>query len=205
MTKAILFDLGNVLVGFDFKRGYSNIESCCRLQASQIPEVIGGSGLVPLFERGQVSGEEFFQKISLLLGLTVSYERFCGLWSAIFLPSPLVSESLLSGLRQRYRMVLVSNTNEIHFQMIRQNYALLEHFDSYVLSYQVGAMKPAEQMFAEAVRQADCRPEECFYTDDVLEFVEGGRRYGLDAVQFRGATELEQELTRRGIQWNELS
>jgi putative hydrolase of the HAD superfamily len=95
--------------------------------------------------------------------------------------------------------VLVSNTNDIHFQMIRRTYGVIRHFDAHVLSYQIGAMKPDEGMFEEAVRQANCRPEECFYTDDVMEFVEAGRSFGLDAVQFLGADQLAKELRKRGI------
>jgi FMN phosphatase YigB (HAD superfamily) len=47
--------------------------------------------------------------------------------------------------------------------------------------------------------KAGCRPEECFYTDDIAEYVEGARRMGIDAVQFQGAEQLESELLARGI------
>lgn len=199
MIKAILFDLGNVLVQFDLARGYQAVEPYSRYRAPEMPRLIAASGLVHPYERGEISSQEFFGRICGVLGLEVSYHEFCRLWSAIFLPEPLVPEDLLAGLRRRYRMVLVSNTNDIHFRMIQQNYPLLRHFDAHVLSYQVGAMKPSERMYEEAVRQARCEPGDCFYTDDVPDFVEGGRKHGLDAVQFRGAADLEQELTRRGL------
>jgi FMN phosphatase YigB (HAD superfamily) len=199
VIKALLFDLGNVIVAFDFRRGYRAIEGYSPYSAEEIPKRISSSGLVPPYERGEISSEEFFRRLSELLSLRVSYEQFCDLWSTIFLPEPLLAEPLLAGLRRRYRMVLLSNTNDIHFRKIRRTYPVVGQFDAHVLSYEVGAMKPSERIYEEAIRQAGCRPEECFYTDDVAEFVEGGRRQGLDAVQFRGAEALEEELRQRGV------
>jgi putative hydrolase of the HAD superfamily len=201
VIKAVLFDLGNVLVGFDFARGYQAIESVSSYRAQDIPQRISASGLVPPYERGELSSEEFFERLSDVLGLHTSYKQFCELWTTIFLPDPLVPEELLAGLRRRYRMVLVSNTNDIHFRMIQASYKLIGHFDALVLSYKVGAMKPAGRIYEEAIRQASCEPRECFYTDDVADFVQEARRHGLDAVQFRGPEQLEQDLRSRGLEW----
>ena len=61
---------------------------------------------------------------------------------------------------------------------------MLRHFDDLVLSYEVKAMKPSPLIYREAIARAQCRPEECFYTDDIAAYVEGARREGIDAVQF---------------------
>ena len=59
---------------------------------------------------------------------------------------------MLEGLRRRYHLVLVSNTNALHFEMIRETYAhLLRHFDDLVLSYEVRAMKPQPEIFQAAL------------------------------------------------------
>ncbi len=194
-----MFDLGKVLVGFDYTRGYRALEPHCRFPASEIPARINAAGLVLPFERGEVSNQAFFEGLSAALGLEVSYDRFCELWSEIFLPEPLLADELLAGLHSRYRLVLISNTNDIHFRMIERTYPLLRHFEARALSYQVGAMKPAAAMYQEAVRLAGCPPEQCLYIDDVREFVEAGRRHGLDAVQFQGESRLVEELRKRGI------
>ncbi len=201
MTKALLFDLGNVLVAFDFRRGYKALQPFCPHQAEDIPVLLSKSGVVPPYERGEISSEDFFERLSDVLALEVSYKQFRDLWSTIFLPEPVLPEDFIAALHRRYRMVLVSNTNDIHFRMIRDTYPAVRRFDAYVLSYEVGAAKPAEKIYAEAARQAGFRAEECFYLDDVLEFVEGARRYGLDAVQFTGREELERALRGRGVEW----
>jgi putative hydrolase of the HAD superfamily len=199
LTKALLFDLGNVLVAFDFARGYEAISGHTPVAPGEFPARIAATGLVPRFERGEISPEHFFEALSSALGLDLPYKHFCDLWSTIFLPDPLVPDELLARLHRRYRLVLISNTNAIHFQMIHRTYALLRHFDAFVLSYEVGAMKPDRHIYQAAVDRAGCRPEECFYTDDVPEFVDSGRRLGLDAVAFTGAADLERHLQERRL------
>ncbi len=83
--------------------------------------------------------------------------------------------------------------------MIRKQYPLIRHFDHYVLSYQVGAMKPSPRIYEEALRNARCRPDECFFTDDLLPFVEGARSLGIEAVQFQSFAQIQAEMKSRGI------
>jgi putative hydrolase of the HAD superfamily len=201
MIKAIIFDLGRVIVPFDFKRGYARMEALCGIPAAEIPARIRPTGLVPRFESGQIEPHDFVAQLSAHLNLNASYEDFCEIWSSIFLPETLVPEELLRALRRNYRLVLLSNTNAIHFDMIRENYPLLRNFDSFVLSYEVGAMKPSPVIYRRAIAEAQCQADECFFTDDIAEYVEGAREQGIDAVQFQSAAQIEEELGRRGVIW----
>jgi epoxide hydrolase-like predicted phosphatase len=201
MIKAVIFDLGRVIVPFDFHRGYRAMEPLCAYPAAEIPTRIATTDLVQRFESGQVEPEEFVRQLSGILDLKVSYKDFCGIWSSIFLPETLIPESLLASLRERYRLLLLSNTNAIHFQMIEENYPLLRQFHDFVLSYRVGAMKPSPKIYQEAVRRAGCRPEECFFTDDIAAYVEAAREQGIDAVQFQSQQQIERELRARGVEF----
>jgi putative hydrolase of the HAD superfamily len=200
MYKAVIFDLGKVLIHFDFKRGYRELESLCPYAAAEIPRRIAPTGLVERFETGLIEPAEFVSRLSAILDLKVDYTGFCRIWSCIF-GEPLVEDRMLEGLAARYRLLLLSNTNAIHFAMVRENYPILRHFHELILSYEVKAMKPKREIFRAAVERAGCRPEECFYTDDVPEYVEAARRFGIDAVQFESASQLERELAARGIEW----
>jgi FMN phosphatase YigB (HAD superfamily) len=199
--KAILFDLGRVLVHFDFQIGYRGLETACGVSAADIPRRLSPGGLVERFESGQVSPEAFFEEFQRTLGIQLPFEQFCEIWSSIFTHA-ILPESMLAGLRKRYRMVLLSNTNALHFVMIRQWYEhLLRHFDALILSHEVGAMKPDDKIFDAAVNAAGCRPEECFYTDDIERYVAAARTRGIDAVVFQSRAQLEEELHKRGITW----
>ena len=201
MIKAILFDLGRVIVPFEFGRGYARIEALCGVPAGEISGRIRPTGLVEKFECGAIDSHDFVRQFSAVLGLDCSHEEFAEIWSSIFLPETLIPESLLAGLAKNYRLVLVSNTNALHFEMIRNNYPLLSHFHSLVLSYQVGAMKPSPLIYRRAIEEAGCEPHECFFTADMPAFVAGAREQGIDAVQFESAAHTEAELRRRGVFW----
>ena len=199
MHKAIIFDLGKVLVHFDFKRGYTALEGLCPYPAREIPKHIS-SELVERFETGLVEPRDFVEQLIGMLDLRLDYDGFVAIWNSIFTDT-LVPEEILEGLAARYRLILLSNTNAIHFAGLRQKYGLLRHFHSLVLSYEVQAMKPHQAIYHKALEAAGCRPEECFYTDDIAAYVEAARKLGIDAVQFESAAQIERELTARGIRW----
>jgi putative hydrolase of the HAD superfamily len=201
MHKAILFDLGRVLVHFDFRIGYEALEKTCGCPAAEIPRRLAPTGLVERFESGKVEPREFFDEFRSTLGIELEFDRFCEIWSSIFTHA-ILPETMLAGLSGRYRMVLLSNTNALHFAMIREWYPhLLRHFDALVLSYEVGAMKPRADIFKAAVAAAECAPEECFYTDDIVAYVEAARAYGIDGVVFESREQLEAAMRDRGIAW----
>jgi len=195
----VIFDLGGVIVPFDFKRGYAKMEGLCGYAAAEIPARLRTTDLVTRFESGQVEPEEFVRQLSDILELKATYEEFCELWTSIFLPDTLVPDSLLERIHARRRLLLLSNTNDIHFTMVERNYPIMRHFDDHVLSYRVGALKPSPLIYKEAIARAGCRPEECFFTDDVAAYVEGAVREGIDAVRFESAAQVERELMNRGV------
>jgi putative hydrolase of the HAD superfamily len=201
MIKAVIFDLGRVIVPFDFRRGYAKLEALCGIPAADIPKRLSSTDLVQRFESGRIEARDFVREFSGHLNLETTYELFCEIWSSVFLPETLVGEDLLRGIARNYRLLLLSNTNVIHFEMIRRNYALVRHFHSCVLSYEVGAMKPAPLIYQRAIEAAGCEAAECFFIDDMEINVEGARSQGMDAVQFQSEAQIAEELRRRGVHW----
>jgi glucose-1-phosphatase len=199
MIGAVIFDLGGVIVPLDFQSVYAAIGTLCPYPAAEIPRRIRASGLVDRYETGQLDSRAFVAQLSALLDLHVSYEQFCELWSALFLREPLIPESLFAELSSRYPLILLSNTNQMHFENVRARFPLLGHFHHLVLSYQVGAAKPSRRIYEEAVARAGCLAGECFFTDDVPAFVEGAKQAGMDAVRFLDYAQLEGELRARRI------
>jgi putative hydrolase of the HAD superfamily len=199
--KALIFDVGKVLIPFDFKRGYQELEKLCGLTVPEIRQRIAATGLVMPFEKGMIETQVFVERLSAALGLDSEHDGFCRAWSCIF-HDQLIPDSTFAALSTRYRLMLLSNTNFLHFQMIRKNYSsLLEHFHDRILSFEVHAAKPEPEIFQAAIQRAGCRAEECFFTDDLAENVEAARREGIDAVQFESAEQLEREMRARGIVW----
>src|SRR5580698_8190010 len=95
MHKAVIFDLGRVLVDFDFQRGYRALEALCPYAAAEIPGRIFPGGLVRQFETGLIDPHDFYAQFSNLLDLTIDYPRFCEIWNCIFTQA-LLPEALLA-------------------------------------------------------------------------------------------------------------
>jgi glucose-1-phosphatase len=203
VIQAIIFDMGRVLIPFDFDRAYARMTTRCGLSAAEIRRRLHGAGIVPEYESGRIASRDFVAKVGNLLEISLDFEEFCDIWSSIFLPETLIPEAFVASLSRRYRLVLLSNTNEIHYTMLEPRYPILRHFHAYTLSHEVGAMKPEPAIYADAVAKAGCAPADCFFTDDIAEYVEGARRFGIDAEQFRGFEALCADLAARGIVWED--
>lgn len=197
--RAVFFDLGNVLVPFDIRRAYSALESASPLAIPEMAQRLRASKLVPDYECGRIGDLPFFGELRDLLQLRSSFEEFCEIWNGIFLPASLVPETLLDRLRERYTLLLLSNTNAIHFRYLELHYPHIGYFHHRTLSHEAGAQKPDAAIYLAALAQAGVDPGEVFFTDDLEENIEAARRLGMDGAQFTTVADLESELQLRGI------
>ncbi len=199
MIKAVIFDLGRVIVPFDFSIGYRQLEPLCGVPAAEIPARVAESGLAVRLESGEIEPHAFVEELGRLLGFVLSYEEFSRIWCSVFMKPTLIPESLVEAISKTHRLVLLSNTNSIHFDMLRAEYPILRHFHACILSHEVKAMKPNPKIYQAAIAAAGFAPEECFFADDIADYVAGARAAGIDAVQFQSAAQIEAELRARGV------
>lgn len=198
----MIFDLGRVIVPFDFERGYSTLSNLCLLSTEEIRKRIGATGLVPKFETGLVEPDQFVAEIAQALGISLSVEEFSVIWNSIFLPETLIPEEMLVKLRERYCLLLLSNTNALHYAGLEVQYPLLRHFHHHILSYQVQIMKPDARIYEHAAELAGCAASACLFIDDLPENVEGARKTGMQAVLFQSREQLERDFDRLGVNYS---
>jgi len=202
VIRTIIFDLGKVLIPFDWQRGYQALAAHSPYPPEEIRARIKATDLFESFERGKIQPEEVAEKITELLHLNgLSFAQFREVWSSIFLPETILPDEMLGALHQKHRLLLLSNTDAIHYGWVAEKYPILRHFEGAVLSFEVGSRKPEPAIYQAAIEQAGCAPEEIFFTDDLEVNVEGARRMGIDAVTFQSREQLEQELRARGVRW----
>ena len=197
---SVIFDLGKVIVDFTYDEAYSRMQALSGLGRDEINARLYASSLAKDFEMGRIGSQAFVGEVNRRMGTALSMAEFAELWSSVFHQTPLIPASLLERLRRRYRLVLLSNTNPLHFQMIRETYPHIAHFDALVLSHEVGAMKPDPAIYRAAIDQANCAPRECLFFDDMAENVQGARAAGMNAEQFLGLDKLRRDLTAHGIE-----
>ena len=167
--QTVIFDLGKTLVPFDLGRLDANWARC-RPEAKLLCERV---------ERGAVDADGFRREMSALAGIPPA--GFDAWWNSIFDSDWLIPPQTVLGLKRHYRLGLLSNTNEPHFEHLLRVYPELAEFDFHILSHEVGAAKPEAAIYAATERAAGCPPEAILYFDDVPAFVEAARRRGWQA------------------------
>ncbi len=195
----MVFDLGNVLLPFDYKVTISKLEKVeTGLGESFATFYRDNYDIHRKFERGELSTDEFSRIVLGALRNKVEKEDFYEIYSKMFT----VNEDLVKALpvlKKNYKLVLLSNTNEIHEEHGWREYEFLELFDKLILSHRVGAVKPEEKIYRAVETYTQAAPGEHFYIDDIAEYVAGGKKMGWDAVQFVGNKELFGEFEKRNI------
>ena len=199
MIEVVYFDLGKVIVDFDHSRAAQELLKLTPLSLKEAMAVLSDGELVSEYETGRLSSQEHYRKVCRRLQMEVSIEKFRELWGSMFLPEPLLSESFLQDLKKRYRLMLLSNTNEIHFDFVIQNYPILRMIEERLLSYQAGCMKPQARIFELAIKKAGVAPENIFFTDDRPENIEAAQRSGIQALLFQSETQLKRDMVSRGM------
>jgi putative hydrolase of the HAD superfamily len=197
--RTLLIDLGNVLLFFSHERMCAQVAEVCQVPLTDLHRILFQQQLQRRFERGEVSEEGFRRELEEALGRPLDAAALRRAGSDIFsLNAPMV-RLLDRWKRDGYRLVLLSNTCVTHYDWVTEHFDLLHLFDHCVLSYQVGAVKPEAAIFQAALDTIECAPEECFYTDDIEEYVASARTYGLHAEVFRDIPTLTRQLERLGV------
>ncbi len=198
--EALLFDLGKVLIDFDFETGVQALHACCSISREEFEEILWDDMWIRRYERGEISTQEFHAYLRQTAGVTMNLDQFCRTWSSVFLPGLIVSESLVASLRRKYPMIIVSNTNEAHIDFVRSRYTILDHFDHHVFSYKVGSLKPERKIFEHAIAISGCRPEALFFIDDREENVLAAQQLGIRTHQFTTEPRLVEALQEAGVE-----
>jgi epoxide hydrolase-like predicted phosphatase len=203
MQPALIFDFGNVLSFFDYKKAADRLGETIGMSGADLlarATGLGFDGLVKRYESGKMTSPEFSREVSNLVGLRMSHDDFAAAWADIFRLNDSVAE-LVAGLKRAgYTLVLGTNTNDLHAAQFRSQFVeALSHFDRLVLSYEVGHIKPAAD-FYRACAQAAGRPEsECIFIDDLAENIEGARATGMAGIVYRDTPSLVEELAKLGV------
>lgn len=103
-------------------------------------------------------------------------------------------KALLCSLASSYRLVLLSNVDRYYWEVIRHNYAELDSFSTYLLSWEQGVAKPEPEAFRRAIAASHTEASRCFFVDDKAENIEAAQRLGIFGYLFTGVAMLQQAL-----------
>ncbi len=198
--KAVIFDLGNVLINYDVHTAARNFSKISGISEKEIWRRFFLSNFEQSYTRGEITTREFYLKASEALGIKIPFKTFCHYWNNIFCENNGMAK-LLSELKKNYPLYLISNTNELHFNYVRKQFNILKFFKRTFPSHKIGARKPDPKIYRRVLRQINLKPQEVIFIDDMKSFVAGAKRVGIYAVRFQSVLKLRAVLKKIGIRF----
>ncbi len=175
LVPALLFDIGNVLVSFDFSIAAARLAQHTSLTPSQIIEAI--APMKDPLESGRLSDADFVAQSMAAIQFRGSAEEFSHIWCDIFALNEPMARTL-AALPSDIPAYLLSNTSGLHQRHLFATFPIFTCFQGGVYSHEARCMKPDESIFHIAAEQLALNPEETFYIDDLVANIETGRRLG---------------------------
>jgi HAD superfamily hydrolase (TIGR01509 family) len=182
MSKAAVFDLGKVLLDFDYGIAARNLAQHSDLSAEAIRAAINQSPLLHRYETGLMTTEEFFAEVKKLSGFRGELVQFEGLFADIFAPIPAMIELHAQLSERGIPTFIFSNTNDMAVRHIRANYPFFQNFTGYVFSHEARAMKPTLSIYEAVERLAGRQGNDLVYIDDRPENIDAAKGRGWHAI-----------------------
>lgn len=189
--KAVIFDNHGVLTTSNGELGYSKIAGFLGIPEDEVVNAMGR--LTPFFDVGELTTDEFLENVLRDTGAKRNLEEFKRFYVCCYEPKQEVRE-LARELSRHFKVALLANAGLV-FDECHKDCGFEKIFGEKIyISAKLKMMKPDEAIFAHVLKELDVEPEEAVLVDDKAEFVEGARRVGMHAIQFKSLEQVEKDL-----------
>ena len=186
----IVFDLGGVIINLNVPRCVANFKRL--MPEENIRNVLGiddeGEGVVAVsaatkqlmhdYEYGNISTDEFLKTLQEYCFAGTTIEQIRAAWLSMLSDLPQERLDYIASLRAKgYRTILLSNSNELHWQPIWEQYNLGAYFDQVFASQQLHKAKPNKEIFEHVVREAKVDCARTIYVDDLEKNRKAGEQF----------------------------
>jgi len=198
--RAIIFDIGRVLVRIDVARAMQGLASGTALSPAELWSAIEKDPRWPDWQEGRMAPGDWYLHLGRRLGGDLTFEQFTEIWNRVLDPAPIHDDALFQELSKNYRLALLSNTDPIHVQHLEANYTFFRFFPTRIYSCSVSASKPNPLIYREALRALKVQAQEAVYVDDIALYVEAAQRLGMGGIQFQSSVQLVSDLKSLGVE-----
>ena len=196
--KAIIFDLGGVVVELDFSRFFKDIIEISPLNTPNSSLLLEFWRQSDIYHQGKITNKEFYsQACELLQTCALNQEQFFDSFNSVISHVKEDFLVLIKNLKEQnnIKLLCLSNVNSSHWHyLLEQNKEIVELFDELILSFEVHLTKPDPRLFKLAIQKAGCRPEEIVFIDDGLNNIRSARELGINGIKFTNLENLINEL-----------
>jgi putative hydrolase of the HAD superfamily len=197
--RAIIFDIGRVLIRVDVHRAMAGFASGLKLAPQEVWSAIENDSRWADWQEGRMSPQDWHLHLSKRLGDSLTFEQFKDVWNRALAPEPIQSEPFLEKLSKNYRLALLSNTDSIHMSDAEARFPFFRFFPIRIYSFRVGSSKPNPLIYREAVRACKVRAEETIYIDDIPAYADAAQRLGMTGLVFQSPGQLQSDLRGLGV------
>lgn len=198
-VRAIIFDIGRVLIRIDVSRAMTGMASGLSLSPDELWSAIEKDPRWKDWQEGRISARDWHLHMKQRFGGSATFEQFTKAWNMVLHPEPIHGKELFEKLSKNYRLALLSNTDPIHVAHMESRYDFFAYFPARVYSCTVGATKPNPLIYREALRACRVRAEEAVYIDDIAAYVDAAQRLGMAGIHFQSAGQLALALQDLGV------
>ncbi len=199
-VRAIIFDIGRVLVRIDVGRAMAGLAENVALTPEELWSALEKHPSWLDWQEGRLTPRDFYLSVTKRFGVTLTFEQFTEIWNRVLDPQPILSEAFLAPLAKKYRLCLLSNTDPIHVAHMESSYDFFRFFPHRIYSCAVGVSKPNPLIYRAALRACKVEAKNAIYIDDIAAYAEAARRLGLAGIVFHSAEQLAEELTALGAE-----
>ncbi len=200
MIHWFVFDLGNTVIRLAYERVMENICKDSDVERDELVEIFDMPGGYRDMERGASTFTQFFNFMKERTGYRGNIRQFYELWSNFFDGAMPGIDLLLDRVRQKYRVAFLSNSNEVHAEVIPIEFAaLFRKDDRFIFSHRFKTAKPDREMFQRALETIGAQPADVVFIDDLVENVLAARSLGILAFQYIDTESLTRQLEDDGL------
>ncbi len=181
MIGAFLFDIGGVLLGFDFEPALERLRGSCDRPPEDSREQM--DALKIEYECGRIGRRDFVRMGRELLGHHGGDAEFERIWQQIFFPNTPMHR-LVERLSAQYPVFLLSNTNDLHLEHILAEYPVFRLFPKGVFSHLAGVMKPDPEIYRIAESELELDPLRPIFIDDLSQNIGAARQHGFQTHHY---------------------
>jgi glucose-1-phosphatase len=197
--RAIIFDIGRVLVRIDVARAMQGLAAGSSLSPPELWTAIEKDPRWHDWQEGRISPRDWYLHPANRLGGNFTFEQFSEVWNRVLDPTPIHEDTFFEKLSKCYRLALLSNTDPIHVRHMEGAYSFFSFFPVRIYSCAVGASKPDPIIYREALRALKVQAQEAIYIDDIAAYVEAAQRLGMGGIQFQSRAQLSSDLRAQGV------
>lgn len=203
-VELLLFDLGNVIVRVSHLAMAEALAARSADPRFQDPRRVlalafdDHEGFTVAFDEGRLTPDAFYRSVANRLALSLSFEEFAGCWNTGF-EENLEVTAFIRRLHRRYRLMLLSNTNALHYSYLKPRLPVLSLMECVFLSFELGMRKPDRALYERVIKAAGVQPEHIVYIDDIEAYTRAAGELGMQAITFESAGSLERALQECGV------